>query len=121
MDAPELLRAYLAEIQVPAAVAALFAEDGVIELPTINARAGTCGDREVRRRAARQSTGLSLQERSHLDRDARAGLRRVRGRGARPFNGEGLQADLCRTPRRREREDQVVAGGARHARGVARL
>jgi hypothetical protein len=36
MDAPELLRAYLAEIQDPAAVAALFAEDGVIELPTIN-------------------------------------------------------------------------------------
>jgi len=39
MDAPELLRAHLAEIQDPAAVAALFAEDGVIELPTINARA----------------------------------------------------------------------------------
>jgi len=39
MDAPELLRAYLAEIQDPAAVAALFAQDGVIELPTINARA----------------------------------------------------------------------------------
>ena len=32
-----------------------------------------------------------------------------------------LQADLRRTPRRREREDQVAAGGARHARGGARL
>jgi Ketosteroid isomerase-related protein len=39
MNAPELLRAYLAEIQDPAAVAALFAEDGVLELPTINKRA----------------------------------------------------------------------------------
>lgn len=39
MNAPELHRAYLAKIQAPAAVAALFAEDGVLELPTINARA----------------------------------------------------------------------------------
>lgn len=39
MNAPELMRAYLAKIQDPAAVAALFAEDGVLELPKINARA----------------------------------------------------------------------------------
>jgi ketosteroid isomerase-like protein len=39
MNAPELLRAYLATIQDPAAAAALFADDGVIELPTVNARA----------------------------------------------------------------------------------
>lgn len=39
MNAPELHRAYLARIQDPAAVAALFAEDGVLELPPINARA----------------------------------------------------------------------------------
>ncbi len=39
MNASDLLRAYLAEIQDPAAVAALFAEDGVLELPKINARA----------------------------------------------------------------------------------
>ena len=39
MNAPELLRAYLANIRNPAAAAALFAEDGVVELPTINARA----------------------------------------------------------------------------------
>ncbi len=39
MNAPDLLRAYLANIQNPAAAAALFAEDGVIELPTVNARA----------------------------------------------------------------------------------
>ena len=39
MNAPELLRAYLAEIQDPSAVAALFAEDGVLELPAIHARA----------------------------------------------------------------------------------
>jgi ketosteroid isomerase-like protein len=37
--ARELLEAYLSEIQDPAAVAALFAVDGVLELPTINARA----------------------------------------------------------------------------------
>ena len=37
--AGELLRAYLAEIQDPAAAAALFADDGVIELPSIGARA----------------------------------------------------------------------------------
>ncbi len=37
--ATELLRAYLAEIQDPAAAAALFADDGVLELPTIHARA----------------------------------------------------------------------------------
>jgi ketosteroid isomerase-like protein len=37
--AKELLQAYLSEIQDPAAVAALFADDGVLELPTIHARA----------------------------------------------------------------------------------
>jgi ketosteroid isomerase-like protein len=35
MSAPELLRAYLSSIQDPAAAAALFAEDGVLELPQI--------------------------------------------------------------------------------------
>jgi ketosteroid isomerase-like protein len=39
MNAPELLRAYLANVRDPAAAAALFAEDGVIELPKANARA----------------------------------------------------------------------------------
>ncbi|TFW26031.1 nuclear transport factor 2 family protein [Duganella callida] len=43
-NASQLLNAYLANIQDPAAAAALFAEDGVLELPTlstlgINARA----------------------------------------------------------------------------------
>jgi hypothetical protein len=38
-NATELLTAYLAQIQDPAAAAALFADDGVIELPWINARA----------------------------------------------------------------------------------
>jgi ketosteroid isomerase-like protein len=37
--APELLRDYLASIQDPQAAAALFADDGVIELPYIGARA----------------------------------------------------------------------------------
>jgi ketosteroid isomerase-like protein len=35
----ELLKAYLDNIQDPAAAAALFAEDGILELPTIQARA----------------------------------------------------------------------------------
>jgi ketosteroid isomerase-like protein len=39
MTATELLEAYLANIQDPAAAARLFAEDGILELPTINARA----------------------------------------------------------------------------------
>jgi ketosteroid isomerase-like protein len=39
MNAPDLLRAYLVNVQHPAVAAALFAEDGVIELPTVNARA----------------------------------------------------------------------------------
>jgi ketosteroid isomerase-like protein len=38
-NATELLTAYLAEIQDPAAAAALFADDGVIELPWVKARA----------------------------------------------------------------------------------
>jgi ketosteroid isomerase-like protein len=38
MNAPELLRTYLSKIQDPAAVAALFAEDGVLELPQMNVR-----------------------------------------------------------------------------------
>jgi hypothetical protein len=38
--ATELLKAYLAEIQDPAATAALFADDGVVELPTVNASTG---------------------------------------------------------------------------------
>jgi ketosteroid isomerase-like protein len=37
--ATELLTAYLSEVQDPAAAAALFADDGVIELPWVNARA----------------------------------------------------------------------------------
>ena len=37
--APELLTAYLSNIQDPAAIAALFADDGVIELPWVEARA----------------------------------------------------------------------------------
>lgn len=36
--APELLRAYLASIQDPAAAAGLFAADGVLELPWVRAR-----------------------------------------------------------------------------------
>src|SRR4029077_20838839 len=39
MNAPDLLRAYLAKVREPASAAALFADDGVIELPTVNARA----------------------------------------------------------------------------------
>ena len=35
----ELLNAYLDNIQDPAAAAASFAEDGILELPTVNARA----------------------------------------------------------------------------------
>ena len=39
MNAKELLQTYLSSIQNTEAAAALFADDGVIELPTINARA----------------------------------------------------------------------------------
>ncbi len=39
MNATELLTAYLSNIQNPAQAAALFADDGVVELPTVNARA----------------------------------------------------------------------------------
>lgn len=35
----ELLKAYLDNIQDPAVAAAQFAEDGILELPTVNARA----------------------------------------------------------------------------------
>ena len=50
MNAPELLGASLSKIQDPAAVAALFAEDGVPELPQMNVRVqGARGDREVHR------------------------------------------------------------------------
>jgi ketosteroid isomerase-like protein len=38
-NATELLSAYLSKIQDPGAAAALFAADGVIELPWVNARA----------------------------------------------------------------------------------
>jgi len=38
-SATELLTAYLSEIQDPAAAAALFADDGVVELPWVDARA----------------------------------------------------------------------------------
>jgi ketosteroid isomerase-like protein len=38
-NATELLKAYLSEIQDPATAAALFADDGVIELPWVDARA----------------------------------------------------------------------------------
>ena len=39
MSAKELLQTYLSSIQNAAAAAALFADDGIIELPTVNARA----------------------------------------------------------------------------------
>jgi ketosteroid isomerase-like protein len=39
MNAKELLHTYLSSIQNPEAAAALFADDGIIELPTVNARA----------------------------------------------------------------------------------
>jgi ketosteroid isomerase-like protein len=39
MNAKELLQTYLSSIQNADAAAALFADDGIIELPTINARA----------------------------------------------------------------------------------
>jgi hypothetical protein len=39
MNAKELLQTYLSSIQNAEAAAALFADDGVIELPTVNARA----------------------------------------------------------------------------------
>ena len=39
MNAPELMQAYLSNIQDPAAVAALFAEDGALELPQMHVRA----------------------------------------------------------------------------------
>ena len=38
MNAPELLRAYLSKTHDPAAVAALFAEDGVLQLPQMKVR-----------------------------------------------------------------------------------
>jgi ketosteroid isomerase-like protein len=38
-NAPELLADYLENIQDPAAAASLFADDGILELPTVNARA----------------------------------------------------------------------------------
>lgn len=47
MNATELLNAYLTNIQDPAAAAALFADDGVLELPTIHAHAeGPAGIRK---------------------------------------------------------------------------
>src|SRR4029077_13207517 len=39
MNAKELLQTYLSSIQNTEAAAALFADDGVVELPTVNARA----------------------------------------------------------------------------------
>ena len=39
MNAKELLQTYLSSIQNAVATAALFADDGIIELPTVNARA----------------------------------------------------------------------------------
>jgi ketosteroid isomerase-like protein len=39
MNAKELLETYLSSIQNAEAAAALFADDGVVELPTVNARA----------------------------------------------------------------------------------
>ncbi|WP_027053224.1 nuclear transport factor 2 family protein [Mesorhizobium erdmanii] len=38
-NATQLLQDYLANIQDPAAAASLFADDGILELPTIDARA----------------------------------------------------------------------------------
>ena len=45
-SALELLKAYLDNIQNPSAAAALFADDGILELPTVNARATSPGQIE---------------------------------------------------------------------------
>jgi hypothetical protein len=67
-NATELLNAYLAQIQDPAA--ALFADDGVIELPTINARA------QGPPRSRSSSPGCSRRCRTSGSRTSASGSRR---------------------------------------------
>jgi hypothetical protein len=69
-NATELLKAYLAQIQDPAAAAALFADDGVIELP---------GSRRVpkdRSRSNNFSRGCSQRCLTSASRTSGSGLRR---------------------------------------------
>jgi len=75
MNAKELLQTYLSSIQNPGAAAALFADDGIIELPTVNARAQVRGHSALPDRPSGESAGLPVRERPDLDRDARPGLR----------------------------------------------
>ena len=113
-NATELLTAYLAQIQDPAA-AALFADDGVIELPWVNARAqGPVEIEKVSCGAARKGAGLPIPEHPYLDSDARPSLRRVRRRGACAIDRQDLSTDLRRTPRRGKRKDQTLARSARY-------
>ena len=113
-NATELLTAYLAQIQDPAAAAAPFADDGVIELPWINARAQ--GPVEIEKFLV----GLLAKvpdfrfQNIRMDSDARPSLRRVRRGGACAVDRQDLSTDLRRTPRRGERKDRTLARSARY-------
>ena len=68
MNAPELLRAYLSKTHDPAAVAALFAEDGVLQLPQMKVRVqGARGNREIHRRAAENRWRRSTDHLTDVD------------------------------------------------------
>jgi hypothetical protein len=69
-NATELLTAYLAQIQDPAAAAALFADEGVIELPWVKAPAQ--GPVEIKQSLA----GLLARYLTSASRTSGSGLRR---------------------------------------------
>ena len=113
-DSKTLLLTYLASIRDPERAAALFAEDGVFELPYL--RSLGVGPRYVGRReiTALLSVAQALPQfrvrpgrYSYPHRDAGQDLRRVRGACARRSDRANAPSAVHRLPGRRGRPDQV--------------
>src|ERR1700676_2216858 len=117
-DAKTLLLEFLAAVTRGQNAAALFAEDGALELPFLHSVGipwsppGSPGDQRGPSLSCRALSGLSLQARGHPrpDRHPGAGVRRIHG----PPDGEGDRANrpspVYWPSRGRERPDQAAAG-----------
>jgi SnoaL-like domain len=121
MNAPELLRAYLSKIQDPAAVAAPFGEDGVLELPQMNVHVQ--GRAEIEKFIAgllKTVPDFRFKDTQIFIETPNQAFGEYSVEAVVLNHREGLQPDLLRSAGRREGKDQADTG-VRHARGAARV
>jgi hypothetical protein len=117
-NATELLTAYLAQIQDPAAAAALFADDGVIELPWVKARAqGPVEIEKFLTGLLAKVPDLSFQNIRICIKTPDQAFGEYDVEALVPSTGKTYRQDL-RPACRGNRKDQTLAGSARHQRCV---